>query len=580
MGWRVGDFMADFTGTSGDDILDGTSVDDNFDLTQGGDDRAFGHEGHDDFLFGATLTKRDRIDGGLGTDEIEISGDYSAGLKFSANSMTSVEALTLGAGFSYSFTLNDVNAAPGSNFSVNGLALLAGQNLVVDGSAEDDANLDLRGGAGDDILIGASGALCTNTFVLSLGGNDQVTGGDGADLFTFGFATAFDANDRVRGGLGTDTLHFDGDYSAGLTITKKMVQGIEIFDVGGDFDNQFTIGRGVVETGTQITWSMGSFEHPETLLDARAVDGSVIYDDGPGRDSFIGTAGNDIVRLTEGHDHVEGRDGEDIFQFIDFNSEFTRNDRVDGGDGDDTLELEGGYQLVFDTKTLRSVETITILDTAFYDFTMHDDNVAAGGTLTVNAVAMGTGATDHLFFDGQAETDGMFQVLGGGTVDSITGGALADLLVGGDGNDVLFGREGDDMLAGGLGQDDLSGAAGADTYVYFSAQGSTGPDCDVFVTFNPNIDFIDLPFTVNAVNARVDTGLLRSFAFDDDLEARFPSLGSHRAVLFAPDQGDLIGNVYLIVEDGGPNGYQAGLDYVFDVTNANAIDDLTTATFI
>src|SRR6185503_1044236 len=115
--------MADFTGTSGDDVLDGTSLDDDFDLTQGGDDRAFGHEANDDFLFGATLTKRDRIDGGTGTDEVIISGDYSAGLKFGNNSLTSVEALTVGAGFSYAFTLNDVNAAPGSNFSVNGLAL-------------------------------------------------------------------------------------------------------------------------------------------------------------------------------------------------------------------------------------------------------------------------------------------------------------------------------------------------------------------------------------------------------------------------------------------------------------------------
>lgn len=575
--------MADFTGTSGDDILDGTSVDDNFDLTQGGDDRAFGHEGNDDFLFGAALTKRDRIDGGLGTDEIEISGDYSAGLKFKASSMTSVEALTVAAGFSYSFTLNDVNAAPGTNFSVNGLALLAGQNLTVDGSAEDDANLDLRGGAGDDVLIGASGALCSNTFVLSNGGNDQVIGGDGADLFTFGFDTAFDANDRVRGALGTDELHFEGDYSAGLTITKKMVQGIEIFDVGGDFDNQFTIGRDVVETGAQVTWSMGGFagEHPATLLDARAVDGSVVYDDGPGADRFIGTAGNDIVRLTEGDERVEGRDGNDTFQFID-GSEFTPLDRIDGGDGDDTLVFaEDEQDLAFGSDSIRSIETILIEEIGFYDIVMHDDNVAAGATLLVDAEAMGTGTlSDHLLFDGQAETDGMFQVLGAGTKDFITGGALADVLAGNGGDDQLLGREGDDILGGGLGSDFLSGGAGADTYVYLSPAGSTGPDCDVFGTFNPNIDFIDLPFTVNAVNARVDTGLLRSFAFDDDLEARFPSLGSHRAVLFAPDQGDLIGNIYLIVEDGGPNGYQAGFDYVIDVTNANAIDDLTAATFI
>lgn len=572
--------MADFTGTAGDDVLDGTSVDDDFDLTQGGDDRAFGHEGNDDFDFGATLTKRDRIDGGTGTDEVLISGDYSAGLKFGNSSLTSVEALTLGAGFSYSITLDDVNAAPGANFSVNGTALLAGQNLVVDGSAEDDANLDLRGGAGDDVLIGASGALCTNTFVLSLGGNDQAIGGDGDDEFVFG--ANFDAGDRIRGALGTDHLAIVGSLAASITITKQMMQGIDDVTVNSSTGADITIGKNVVEAGSQLVWEMFGGSGNETTLDARGVKGaSVSYSDGSAADRFIGSDGDDIVSLSGDGDRADGRDGNDSFEFTGPADQMTAFDRVDGGDGDDTLSLANGTSFIATSKTFRSVETIVILDTDFYGLTMHDDNVAAGATLAINAEAMGTGiATDHLIFDGQAETDGRFQVLGGGTVDIITGGALADVLAGNGGDDQLFGRDGDDILGGGLGSDQLGGGAGADTYVYLSPLGSTGPGCDVFVNFNPNIDFIDLPFTVNAVNARVDTGLLRSFAFDDDLEARFPSLGSHRAVLFAPDQGDLIGNIYLIVEDGGPNGYQAGLDYVIDVTNANAIDDLAVATFI
>jgi hypothetical protein len=210
--------------------------------------------------------------------------------------------------------------------------------------------------------------------------------------------------------------------------------------------------------------------------------------------------------------------------------------------------------------------------------TMHDGNVAAGATLSVEAV--GLNGLDILFFNGEAESDGMFDIQAGLGDDVVAGGQLGDILKGGIGNDMLFGRQGDDILIGGDGLDEMSGAAGADTFRFFGADDSTGVLCDVFTTFNANFDFIDLLFTVNAVNARVNTGALSIETFDADMAAKFPNLGSHRAVVFAPDSGNLAGRIYLIVEDGGPNGYQAGEDYVFEVTNGVGLNTLAVDNFI
>src|SRR5438045_2335408 len=56
--------MANFVGTPGNDTITGTTGDDVFDLTQGGDDTVSAVDGADVFVFVPSLAAADYVDGG------------------------------------------------------------------------------------------------------------------------------------------------------------------------------------------------------------------------------------------------------------------------------------------------------------------------------------------------------------------------------------------------------------------------------------------------------------------------------------------------------------------------------------
>ncbi len=74
-------------------------------------------------------------------------------------------------------------------------------------------------------------------------------------------------------------------------------------------------------------------------------------------------------------------------------------------------------------------ETLKLDDGTGYGLTTNDGNVAAGATLNVDASAL-TG-TNFLVFNGSAESDGGFNIIGGAGNDVLTGGN------GLDGNTIL-----------------------------------------------------------------------------------------------------------------------------------------------
>jgi Ca2+-binding RTX toxin-like protein len=83
--------------------------------------------------------------------------------------------------------------------------------------------------------------------------------------------------------------------------------------------------------------------------------------------------------------------------------------------------------------------------------------------------------------DGQAETDGRFDLigsygadtfLGGAGNDTLTGNGNDDDLAGGLGKDALLGGNGRDLLRGGEGKDTLAGGGGRDTYVFAAGGGA------------------------------------------------------------------------------------------------------------
>jgi Ca2+-binding RTX toxin-like protein len=230
------------------------------------------------------------------------------------------------------------------------------------------------------------------------------------------------------------------------------------------------------------------------------------------------------------------------------------------GGSDAKVMLSGDYsQGAFLESGSRSVDSIELLAGNSYNLIAPDDLVRAGEVLNLSAATLGEG--DHFLFDGSAETDGMYFILGS------------------DGGDVVIGGGGDDRFYGLGGADALSGGGGSDIFIYWDAGESSGTDYDTIADFDPAADRIDLPGAVSGFADPIESGALSTATFNADLAAALGGLAPSQAVWFAPDQGDLAGQIFLIVDGNGQAGYQEGEDFVIAV-GGSPLADLTGYTDI
>jgi Ca2+-binding RTX toxin-like protein len=254
--------------------------------------------------------------------------------------------------------------------------------------------------------------------------------------------------------------------------------------------------------------------------------GSDTINGGSGNDTFNGGGGNDIIRPGAGTDTVNGGDGND---YINFGANLTSADKIDGGAGTDTLNLSGNYSagVTYNSTTVKNVENIVLGGGYSYKLTTNDATVALGQTLTINGSALG--ASDVLTFNGKAETDGHFIIIGGLGADKLTGGALSD------------------------------------TFTYTSAAQSTSTGYDTITGFDFSSDIFNTPGaagTITGIDTKVTSGSLSTASFDGDLATALSGLGAHHAVLFKPNSGTLSGQTFLVVDLNGVAGYQTGADLV------------------
>ena len=167
-----------------------------------------------------------------------------------------------------------------------------------------------------------------------------------------------------------------------------------------------------------------------------------------GNNTFHGTAGADTFNMGKGgNDTVFGKGGNDVFNF---GASLTKLDSIDGGPGNDRVNLGGDYSgahaVVFNATTMKNVETLH-LDNHSYTLTLNNATVAANKTLTVDARAMDSTRTFN--FNAAAEHDGRLNILVGAGKAVITGGGQADSFHLGahlDANDRIDGGGGDDNV--------------------------------------------------------------------------------------------------------------------------------------
>ncbi|HEX8616975.1 MAG TPA: Ig-like domain-containing protein, partial [Thermoanaerobaculia bacterium] len=153
-------------GDGTDNTITGTPQSDFFLLQQGGDDKAYGLAGNDNFYIGGAMTSADVIDGGSGSDTLALQGNYAA-LTLGAG-VVGLELIALMPGddtrfggngksyYDYNITSVDENVAAGTQLQIDAGRLREGEDFTFDGSAETDGSFRIAGGYGDEDLTGGA----------------------------------------------------------------------------------------------------------------------------------------------------------------------------------------------------------------------------------------------------------------------------------------------------------------------------------------------------------------------------------------------------------------------------------------
>jgi Ca2+-binding RTX toxin-like protein len=166
--------------------------------------------------------------------------------------------------------------------------------------------------------------------------------------------------------------------------------------------------------------------------------------------------------------------------------------------------------------------------------------------------------------------------------DAVIGGTDdPEVLVGTNEDDIIRARGGADTVYGGLGADRISGGGGHDTFAYVSALDSTGLGHDSMADFNAEKDVFQVPEAVTALDEGIVGGPLRTSNFDADLANAVDAdhLGAGHAVAFIPQSGDFATETFLVVDQNGVAGYQAGEDLVLHLEDIEMLLGLTVANF-
>ena len=271
-------------------------------------------------------------------------------------------------------------------------------------------------------ILSEVGDSVDNTIVTSRDAAGQLFVNGGAVPIVGGHATvANTALIQVFGQGGNDTITLDEANGA--------LPAAQLF--GGAGNDTLTGGSGA----DQLFGGAGN----DTLL---GKGGNDLLFGGAGNDTLIGGTGDDQVFGEAGNDRMiwNPGDGSDLFE---------------GGDGNDTAEVNGG----------NGAETFTI--TANGSRVRFDRVTPAPFFLDI-------GTTENLVVNANGGDDTI--TAGNGLAGliklTIDGGTGNDTITGGDGDDRLLGGDGNDLITGGRGNDTALLGAGDDTFVWNPGDGS------------------------------------------------------------------------------------------------------------
>ncbi|MEA3015792.1 MAG: hypothetical protein QOI38_514, partial [Sphingomonadales bacterium] len=365
-------------------------------LRSGGADVATGSSGGDLFLMGASFGAGDILNGGAGTDQVALQGNYN--YVVGATQWTSIENLAIMAGnniswgdaggnfYSYNLTLHDANIAAGVQLVVDANTLRVGENLTFSLAGELDGSALIYGGLGTDILTGGAG---NDTFYFSSG--------------------KFGASDVLVGGAGTDSLYLR--YGLTATFGAGQLTGIETigFTAGSAVTPGYdiTVDNANLAAGATMTVAGGALLATEALtFNASAeTDGFYNMTGGAGADVLTGGALADTILGGAGNDTLSGGGGAD---------------RLEGGIGDDVYVVDDLGDLVVEQAGQGTDE----VRTALAEYTLAANVEKLTGTLAGTQSLTGN-ALDNVV-TGNIARDWIYLQSGGN--DQVVGNAGSDLI--------------------------------------------------------------------------------------------------------------------------------------------------------
>lgn len=406
--------------------------------------------------------------------------------------------------------LTSVIISGDADFGVNDF--LDANVSLVDAGADAGEGEEAREGAGN--LTGALelklhaqpsltvyGALGNDDILIEGNGiNNDVDLGDGADLLTIngavsrGVVVAGAGDDTVNLNVGTVASVSGYDVALGDGNDEMTVTGVGSHYIHGGAGNDTV---NLFGDNTRPWWDYDEEEEDEE--EDGLVNGSTV-NGGAGVDNVNGSEDNDSITAIN-VEHIFGDAGNDRIQIYRTNEDPTGNVSVDGGWGNDTLEIAQAIDGLVRTYHVESIIGSAGNDTVHAtDVSRWDDNLVidAGGGNDNITVGNGNAGTSSVW---DATVDG-------GTGDDILTVTVQDDadVSGGNGNDTITVSAGDEAIVdGGAGNDVIN--VNVFNNAYSSIDGGLGNDTiNLAVAVNGGEDTVVFGnVTYDALQARTDT---------------------------------------------------------------------------